>query len=81
MDSEALATLKLMVSPTAAAQAAKGHMTGHSVDRGGLAPGKVKAKTQTGRVRQQKHSGRRGEQRKMVRFADAGEAAPGLFIW
>lgn len=76
MDSEALATLKLMVSPTAAAEAVKSHMTRSfapgTTDNTATGP---KTKAQTGKVRQRKRS---GDHRKTVRFADAQESSAGL---
>ena len=70
MDSEAMATLRLMVSPTAAAQAAKGHVTRATP----TACGSTTSKAQTGkssralaRARQRRSSSE--QQRKMVRFS------------
>lgn len=80
MDSEALATLKLMVSPTAAAEASKSH-TIRSFAAGpsdsNSATGR-KTKAQIGRVRQRKRS---SDQRKTVRFAEAQESSTGLLNW
>ena len=79
MDSEALATLKLMVSPTAAAEASKSHtIRPFPAGTADNIATRRKTKAQTRRVRQRKHS---GDQRKTVRFAEAQESSAGLSNW
>ena len=83
MDSEALSTLKLMVSPTAVAQAVKGHVTtgptaASTKDDDGMAvvPRNVstKARATGSRARQRRRS---AEQRKTVRFSlEAKDSRP-----
>ena len=76
MESEALATLKLMVSPTAAAEAVKGHVTsrptaGGSKDDDGVsvAPRGLSREAQTAGGERRRRR-RTAEQRKTVRFAE-----------
>ena len=70
MDSEAMATLRLMVSPTAAAQAAKGHVARATP----TASGSATDKPQTGRssralARARQRRSSTEQQRKTVRFS------------
>lgn len=73
MDSEAMATLQLMVSPTAAAQAARGHMTKATPT---ASDSTTTSKPRTGktsrvlaRARQRRSSAEQQQQRKTVRFS------------
>lgn len=71
MDSEAMATLRLMVSPTAAAQAAKGHVIRATPSVSGTTTSKRQrgeANRDLARARQQRSS--TDQQRKMVRFSE-----------
>ena len=70
MDSEAMATLRLMVSPTAAAQAAKGHVTRATPTGSGSATNKPqtgRSSRALARARQRRSSAE--QQRKTVRFS------------
>lgn len=70
MDSEAMATLRLMVSPTAAAQAAKGHVIRATPDVSGTTTNKPQTgKTSKALARARQRRSSTEQQRKMVRFS------------